>query len=197
MSPSAPFLVPERDASSKIGRAKGGGTTYLTVPGNSISSITTLSHTLNTDWYSPFFTPTPLIIDQLVCEVTTGASGNLRMGLYKADADWQPIGAPLADSGNIAITVAVKTYTPGTPLYLPRGRYLGVVNLDTTSTLRAPRTDIVTLLTPSLGSSGAISSLSVGRTYAAFPTPGTAWTTTATGAAPGILTPIAYRVSTP
>jgi hypothetical protein len=48
---------------------------------------------------------TPIIIDQLAFEVTTGPSSanNVRIGIYKADGDHQPVGGPLHDE---AIAVA-------------------------------------------------------------------------------------------
>lgn len=195
--PTAPFLAPARDDSYNHGRAKGGGVTFHTVPGVTYASSTAVSFTAASDYYSPFFVRTPIRVDRLTCEVTSGASGNLRMGVYRADKDQQPIGAPLVDSGNIAITVALKTFTPGTPLYFQPGRYLSVLALDTTSTLRGVKGTVRD--GPIMENIGAIAmptQLSVGRAYAAFPTPGTAWTDVVASSTP-MIHPILFRILMP
>jgi len=197
--PTAPFLAPERDNAFKRGRAKGAGVTYYMVPGISFVATTTPAFIQHRDIYAPFFVDTPLVIDQAAIDVTVNQTGNARLGLYLADADWQPVGAPLLDSGDISTaTTGVKTYTPGTPLYLPRGRYLSVVNTDaaTPATVNGWRGAIVTTVsTTAFGN--CVFRLSVGRTYAAFPSPGTAWDTIAVAATVGIAHYVLYRVSTP
>lgn len=195
----APFLAPERDDLQKVGRAKAsGGTVYYTTPGTSFSSLSTFAFAANTDYYFPIYIATTIVVDQVACEVTTGASGNLRVGLYKASADQQPMGGPLIDSGSIAITVAVKTFTPSAPVYLQRGRYVGVLNMDTSSTLRVVRaTGFASPFATALGTTATITTLNVARSYAAFPTPGTAWDTAGTGTGLAILAPIFYRVLAP
>lgn len=201
--PNAPFLAPERDSAYKPGRAKASGTAQFCVPGVVFASVGTQSTAVNTDRYSPFIVDTPISIDQLACEVTTGVATNFRMGCYAADTDWQPVGAPLADSGDIDITsTGVKTYTPGTPLYLPRGRYLSIWNTGSNGgAMRAfqgasaARSGSVVLA--AVGSSPYTTQLAVGRTYAAFATPGSAWTTTLTTTTPGPYHVVLYRVSQP
>lgn len=180
---TGPFLAPERDSETRVGRAKHSGTTHYTIPGRQGIVNATSALLQGRDYYVPFYLQSPAVIDQIACEVTTGASGNLRMGLYRANTDWQPVGAPLLDSGDIAITVAVKTYTPSTPLYLRRGRLLGVVNMDTASTLKSIRCGDPsgTTIIAAIGASPFLEYAYVSRTYAAFPTPGTAWDTTVAG----------------
>jgi hypothetical protein len=176
--PNSPFLAPERDSAFKRGRAKRADATilYWQMPG-ALESNTTWSVSANVDYYQPIFVDTPLVVDRLAVEVTTSVGTNFRIGMYAADTDWQPVGAPVADSGDIAVaTPAVKTYTPGTPLFLPRGRYLGVLNADGAATFRVgqgngPATMHLTTLGGSMPET-----YKVARTYAAFPTPGTAWT---------------------
>ena len=68
-----------------------------------------------TDNYHPLvLVEGPTLIDQFAFEVTIADAGKVaRVGLYAADARWQPIGVPLADSGDISLTgTGVKTYTP-------------------------------------------------------------------------------------
>jgi hypothetical protein len=132
---TSPFLVPDRDDGARVGRALSGSTFY-SVPNVALSVIVTASAmwTANRDYYEFWYTPTPIIIDQLACEVSANGT-NMRMGFYRADVNWQPIGAPFADSGNIdASTGGVKTYTPGSPIFVPRGRYLSVGAVDNSAT---------------------------------------------------------------
>ena len=198
MSPTAPFIAPERDQTLKAGRPKAGATEYFVLPDVSFRLTSTLALTSGTDYYAPFFVDTPIMVDRLACEVTTGAAGNLRMGIYRADADWQPIGAPLVDSGSIAITVAVKTFTPSPLLYLKRGRYLTVLNHDTGSTFREVISHNAALgMVSTIGSSAMQSLWRVTRAYAAFPTPGTAWTTTTAVSSGGLDYVVFLRVLTP
>jgi hypothetical protein len=125
---------------------------------------------------------TPIIIDRVAFEVTTGsASKNARVGIYCADTDYQPVGAPLLDSGSVDCTAAaVKTYDPGTPLFLPRGLYVQIINTDSA----APGFRYFKGALPgggvlaAMGATPMNAMMTVSRTYAAFPTPGTAWTAT-------------------
>jgi len=200
VSPNAPFLAPERDSAFKIGRAKKSGTTYYTIPGVGMSgALTAVAITINTDFYHPIFVQTPIIVDILAISVTSaGASSNTRFGYYAANTDWQPVGAPLADSGDVSTgTTGVKTYTPGTPLFMPRGRYVSVINSDTAQpTLTAHYGMLPNPLFDTTIDSGTVTEMTVGRTHAAFPTPGTAWTTVGTGTQP-IKYPVFFRVLTP
>lgn len=180
---SAPFLAPDRDERAAFGRAKAGATTYYSIPGVVLTGGGgSRNLTLNQDYYGPFRTASPIVVDRLAFEVVTAAgASNARIGLYAANRDCQPIGAPLADSGDISTaTTGVKTFTPGTPIYLARGRYLTVINESTTGvavrTLTGDRLDGSAILDTITGSPIILATV-VGRTYAAFPTPGTAWTT--------------------
>lgn len=176
MSGIAPFLAPERDQ-ARPGYGKS-GTSFAFIPGEGLDSISTSGAlTAGTDYYAPIFIPSPVVVDQLIAETTAGSANNFRMGLYAADTSWQPIGAPVADSGAIADGTAVKTYTPATPLYLSRGRYLTVLNCAGTPTFRLIRGTQNMILSQSLGASPFQALLRVTRAHAAFPTPGTAWTT--------------------
>jgi hypothetical protein len=175
---SAPFLAPHRDAVYKTGRAKRSGVTYYNIPGVSMGWATALTFTNNVDYYTPWVARTPLVIDRLATEITTspGAS-NIRLGFYAADTDWQPIGAPLADSGSLdSSTTGVKTYTPGTPIFVPPGRYVSVSNFEVAGTaVRALVGSLDTPISSSMGSNIFVRGMKVTRTYAAFPTPGTVW----------------------
>lgn len=192
---SSPFLAPHRDP-ARLGRIKS-GSDYYVLPGVAHAGNSSLALVANTDYYNALYVDAEIVVDQLACQVSSGSGTNLRIGLYRADRDWQPTGAPLADSGNLdAATPAIKTYTPATPLVLRRGRYLGVVNADSTPTL-------IGLTGGPVGGSGAGSTLQtyatrwrIARAYSAFPTPGTAWTTTTDGTTP-LLNLVFLRVLRP
>src|SRR5262249_36107541 len=150
------------------------------IPGFCAVGSNTYTSAANTDQYVPFVCLAPVIVDQMASEVTSIGGTNFRIGTYAADQTWQPVGAPLADSGNLAAgSTGVKTYTPGTPFLLRRGRYLSVLNSDGTPILRCYTGSTIDGggLETSLGANAYFDNMSVGRTYAAFPTPGTAWTT--------------------
>lgn len=180
MSPTSPFLTLERDERIVEGRAKRAAETYYVVPGCTLTSVATSTLSSNFDCFSPWQTSSPIVVDQLAFEVTTLQSGNARVGFYRADRDWQPIGAPLADSGDISTnTTGVKTYTPGTPIAVRPGRYLSVITNNAAATFRQfigggggsnP-------LDSALGSSPFVRRFFLSRSYAAFPTPSAAWDT--------------------
>jgi hypothetical protein len=193
---TSPFLAPERDQSFRFGRAKT-GTTYYTLLGGSAALPSTLS-LANADRviYVPVWVDVPVVIDQIAGEITAAeGSNNIRYGLYRADRDAQPIGAPLIDSGDIACTSnGVKTYTPGTPVYLPRGGYLQALNGSTAATtIRVWRGWRGNPADTTLGTS-TISYGYVAQTYGAFPTPGDAWTTVATSSTGAWFHPFVFRV---
>ena len=203
MSPLSPFLAPERDSAFKAGRAKMAGTTFNCMPGVWSTTVSSGNYTAGQDVYAPFEVRTPLVIDQLLAEVTTLFSGgNFRIGFYPAGTDWQPAAgaAPLADSGSIlTTTTGVKTYTPGTPIFVPRGRYVSVFNVDNgTAAFRILKGGPLGLpLSSTLGGSIFLQTMVVERAYAAFPTPGTPWDIGNTSSLAPIEYQHFYRVSQP
>lgn len=187
----APFLAPERQRDYGIPY---GGTRYYVAPGWSIStSAGTQTLSINTDHYCFYWVESRCVVDQFAFECTTGqASSNVRFALYRADTSLQPVGPPLADSGLIATTGSgVKTYTPGSPLFVPRGRYTIAMNADLANIgVRlykggTPRGGPETAHASGLGSTSQFQTFNVGRTFAAFPTPGTEWTTGGTASGNG------------
>jgi hypothetical protein len=194
---SAPFLAGDRDDTLAVGRPKGGGVTYYTIPGVG-GTGGSLTIAADTDYYAPFMIMTPTVIDQLACDVTAVSSGtNARMGLYRADRNWQPTGAPLVDSGTVDIsTTGTKTYTPGTPVHLSRGRYLTVFNSDTGNpSMTTTRTHDYQGVSTTI-SNGLTVAWRVSRAHAAFPTPGTPWDTV-TASIVGFHQVVHFRVLAP
>lgn len=191
------MIVLERSDPFAMGRLKGGGVTYYCIPGVLTSAQTTRSAYSNTDVYEPFFVATPIRVDQVVFEVTTLAAANMRVGIYRSDRDWQPFGSPLCDSGDISIgTIGIKTYTPGTPMFLPRGRYLGVRNASATGGALRVVQVAATAVLATMSNTPFVWEITVTRTYEAFPTPPTAWNAANTGST-GRPQAIVYRVVNP
>lgn len=202
MSPVSPFIAPERDSSFKRGRPKNSdGTVYYCIPGCNAATSSSSALAANLDTYAPWFTDTPIVIDQLAFEVSTLDSGkNIRVGFYAADADWQPVGAPLADSGDISTTTTgMKTYTPGTPIYVPRGRYLSVYNSDTS--VAATRVmkcgGPMVFIDTTIGTTPYIGEVTNSRAYGAFPTPGGTWETMGFKSTTPWEHVVVYRISQP
>jgi hypothetical protein len=198
----APFLAPGRDEGQRAARAKAGGTTYYAIPGVSFAGSTTTGG-LNAagtgrDFYFPFYLQAPAVIDQLAFEVTTlEAAVNSRIGFYAANSEWQPQGSPLTDSGDISLgSSGVKTYTPGTPIYVPRGRYLGVMASNNAGTAQFR-------LIRGVMQGGFLSASSTPfnydmratRAYAALPTPPSAWTFNSGSGSVAFDNVLMYRIS--
>jgi hypothetical protein len=118
------------------GRAKYSGGTYYIVPGIDLTAIAAVAMVAGNMYYGPWFVESPITIDQIACEITSAAAAGklLRIGLYRANVDWQPTDL-LIDSGNIAAdSPGVKTYAVS--LVLPPGRYLGAMVSDGAPTIR-------------------------------------------------------------
>lgn len=181
------------------GRAALSGTGQLMMPGIEGSSLVTNTLASNVVLYSPWYLAAPLVIDQLVIEVTTaGAAGKLlRVGLYNAGLDWQPT-TRLADTGNIAADGALGLRSTSVSLTLPAGRYLTAVNTDGTPAIRGVRGGAQRYMgfNTALGSSGFIAVWSGAQTFGAMPDPGTAATTN-TAASTAFTSYVWCRVTTP
>lgn len=158
------------------------------VPNVQFTAQGTQALTANTVYYQPFEVTAPLTLDLMALEVTTAAagSGNLRLGVYAADANLQPTGAPLFDSGDVAVTSGATGILSrqGTPVILQPGVYLTATNSSVALTARTALGG-QTMVSTAMGSNLFTVLTSVAQTQGAFPTPGTAWTTraAATGAA--------------
>lgn len=196
---TAPFLAPHRADESRTGRAKAsGGTVYYWLPGSGEESLGTQTFTDARTYYTPFMLRAPILVDQFACEVTISqTSANVRIGLYASSRDWQPTGAPRADSGSVATaTTGVKTYSPAAPLYLPPGRYLTAVRFDVANVqLRVARGvgDVGQAYLTTLGSNSA-NLFYVNEAYGAYATTGTAWTDNIASNAYGMFHPVFLRL---
>lgn len=197
--PTAPFLAPDRDTNNRLPRGRSAGTNFYVTPGVSSRDGGVLAMTAGVDYYFPFHTPAPIFVDQLAIHVQTANATNARFGLYLADEDLQPVGKPLTDSGNVSVgTTGVKTFTPSSPVYVPRGPFLGVINCEGTPTLYTVTSNpIWGSHYPTTLTGNTANRFRVTRAYAAFPTPGTAWDTTTSDASGGYQSILFLRISAP
>jgi hypothetical protein len=101
------------------------------------NSIGTLTLTANLLWYQALVVEAPMVIDGLMTQVSTGAaSSEIRLGLYAADEDWQPVGAPIVDAGKIdSSTTGYKTAS-FSAITIGRGRYVSAHVSNGTPTVR-------------------------------------------------------------
>lgn len=123
------------------GAPKQSSTTYYVQPGVFASSTTAFGMTALLRYFDFLVVQTPITVDQIAIEQTAAAAAGklFRMFLIAADKWWQPTGSVLIDSGTFAADGAngVKTYTPGSPVLLPAGRYLASVHSDGDPSIRA------------------------------------------------------------
>jgi hypothetical protein len=169
------------------GRAKSATLTAITMPGVTlVGGSSTFTCSPNRAQYLPRRVQTSITIDQILFEVTTAvASCNGRVAIYAATNDYQPTGAPLADTGAIdCSTTGIKTTTLATPLVLSPGLYLIWENYSTGNpVLRAAQVSWSFLgAGPSLGGNIAINQIYAAQTYGAPPTTPLAWDSVAYGA---------------
>ena len=163
-----------------LGDPKAGSTTYYTQPGFYSNVFSTQNMQADVRCFYPFLIPTSMTADQIAIEQTTAAAAGklFRIGLIAADKWWQPTGSVLMDSGTFAADGAngVKTYTPGSPVALPPGRYLGIIH---TNGIPVVRTTLGSFAEPmfstSLGSNSAGWAWRVSLAFGAIDT--TAWDT--------------------
>jgi len=122
------------------GHIKGLGATWWYIPGNAIVGAALKSLTLNYMWHYPWLIDSaPYVINEVALEVTTAAAGALiRIGIYKADVNWQPTDLVI-DAGTVdasAIGIKIKSVA----LTLQPGRYLAVVVSSATVSIRSYQT---------------------------------------------------------
>lgn len=151
-------------------------------PGNRFLTSSTANLGPGLDHYHFIVCSTDTTFDQVVVRVTTGASGNGRVGLYPAGEDMQPSGNLIEDFGTFSTTTAgSKVLVPaaGTRT-LTAGRYLLVLN-SSAAPVYTTKQDTGQLVQASdLASIRFMYRL---RTHAAFPTTLLDWDTIVTGGA--------------
>lgn len=181
-----------------VGRPVVGGTTYLSLPGVVAISVTTSAQAADFCRYLPYYTPTPLVIDQLVCETTVAAAAGklLRLGVYEGDKNWLP-GKLLADSGALAADAAPGVVTASITPVVVHGLFFLCWNTDGAPTLREVRGFLAnTVLLPTLGASPVQQTLRATQTFGAFPATA-ATPTSLVGGTIGFQYFVFPRISTP
>jgi hypothetical protein len=147
------------------------------LPGVQFNGAATQALTANTIYYAPFEVTAPITLDFMALEIATGTPvGNLRLGVYAADSNLQPTGAPLFDSGDLAFTTAGILSKQGTPVTLQPGVYLTATNSSAGITVRAALGG-QTMVNTAMGTNLFTVITNATQTQGAFPTPGTPWTT--------------------
>lgn len=188
-STAAPTRSIQATSWLKQGVAKiNAGTKQWGIPNTGITNVPAggTAQVANTVRYLPLRIDRALTITAWELEITTGpgSAGNLRVGLYTADTDYQPTGAPVYDSGAVAVAngfTGVKTLS-GLSVLLNPGSYLVAFNADQAMTLRQ-------LIGPTpwiadgLGANAAILRVEGAQTFGAFPNPGTKWNVTSNSTA--------------
>jgi hypothetical protein len=159
----------------------------LHVPGVEFNSATTLAQTANQVQYYPVVFDGWTEIDLFSVEVTSAvASSTMRVGLYKADAFWQPTGDIIYGSGTIdTATTGAKTVSLAL-VDMPPGRYLLASNCSHAITLRALRANKLGGIQTTLGSSPFVHGWHASQTYGALPTTGTLWSNTSGSSSNGL-----------
>lgn len=166
---------------AKTGIAKiSGGATQFGLPGMVFTNTGTSTLVINEVRYLPFLVPYPVTITAHQFEVTAApaSNANVRVGIYAADTDMQPTGAPVYDNSGIAVAsgfTGVKT-TSSLSVALTPGMYLVALNCDVAMTIRTFTPGAFSIGT-AMGATPYIQRYGVGQTYGALPNPGTKWTT--------------------
>ena len=169
---------------TKIARITAGGARQFGIPGCAFSSVGVAALSADQIRYFPFVAPYPLTITNMQLEVTAGpiSDANARVAIYEADADVQPTGGPVYDSGNIAVLTSftgLKSQT-GLTIALDPGLHLIGINVSVGMTVR-------TLIVPTayvaaaMGANALIQNFRKNTAFAAFASPGTKWDTISVG----------------
>lgn len=158
-------------------RLKASGTPVPSIPNAQWQANSTQAVVANQVRYNGFSIDQPITVSALVCEVTTtGTATLLRLGLYAADADWQP-GALIVDGGTVDAT-GTGNKSASVSVVLPPGNYLTALNANGTATLRSWRGDGTRGgwgIAAALGAGSQIAAVTATQTFGALPTPGTAF----------------------
>jgi hypothetical protein len=167
----------------KSGLAKiSGGATQWGIPSNmGFLNVGTSALVVNEVRYVPMRVDYPVTLTAWELEVSTGpaSAANLRLGIYAADTNLQPVGAPLYDSGSVAVAqsfTGIKTAS-SLSIALSPGMYLVALNCDVAMTVRT-FTSPSPMIAAALGATPMIQRVSASLTFGAYPNPGTVWTAT-------------------
>lgn len=138
------------------------------LPQSDYHSQTTIALTINVLRAVPYPIRFPITIDKLGIEVTSGTTGNIRIGIYNSDANGMP-NSLIVDSGEIAIS-GTGAKIVNVNVNLAPGLYWWAYNTDTANTLRALSNMYHAIgYGPTFGASFVGSIATIARTYQALP----------------------------
>lgn len=155
----------------------------LNVPYAKFFSTSVLTLAANRLQYEPWYVTDTMKFSALELEVTSGAASSVvRLGIYAANHDWQPIGPLVVDAGTVAtVTTGLKSASM-TPVTLRPGRYLGCFISGHAPIIRLCRSGAIPTIDPTSSGSPFISEFYINSQSSmvagGFPTTGVAWTTT-------------------
>jgi len=157
------------------------------LPDHSFYTRTTFPLTANFQYYIPFKVTQPITVDMTFFRVATAPSSTatVRTGIYAADNNFQPSGAPIVDAGNTTVSTSSNTnyFTQFSPVTLQPGAYLATLNTSVAFTVQAYPGGYMAF-TPT--ANDYIVTLRVSQTQGALPTPGTKWDSMNGGAGPNL-----------
>lgn len=159
--------------------------TFYSIPGVTISSVSTSSIDANYVYYNPICVTSTIVLTQLAVEVTTAAAAGskARLGIYNSSISWQPSTLVL-DAGEIATDSTGIKYISINKTLSP-GRYLFAITASAGFSARTFRGGFLyTQLLPNLGSYCFPDYFRKSRAYSAFPSPADLWNSVATSASP-------------
>ena len=136
------------------------------------AAVTTFTITANRLYYFPFFVPQATTFTRIGINVTTGAAGNARLGIY-ANSNGIPSGAPTLDAGTVDVSTTGEKEIVISQALAAGWHWLAVVS-DVAPTLTAENLATAVLLcnVGSLsGAAGNVTHVQQSFTYAALPTP--------------------------
>jgi hypothetical protein len=157
---------------------------FFGVPNAQWSTTGTQSFSANQTHYMPFEVTAPSSVDMFAAEATVaGTAGDLRVGIFTADANLQPTGTVLAQ-GTIPYTTGAAVYTKQiTPVTLQPGVYLIAFNVTTSTTWRRLAGGI-SPIPQALGANTFSSRIFASQTMTSDYTTGSAWTSKTDGTTP-------------
>jgi hypothetical protein len=175
---------PAATIQSGLAKISGGITEWGVPTSERANAVATTNLNVNQVRYVWMKVEYPITLTAHQFEVTTApaSNANVRIGIYTADTNIQPTGAPLYDSGSIAVAsgfTGVKT-TSGLSIALVAAVYLVAINIDVALSMRSINVG-TTAIDNNMGANALIQKVVAAQTYGAFPSPGTPWTTTNTG----------------
>lgn len=159
------------------------------IPGG-INSLATQAITANRTYYTQFSASgKPITLRHIAFEVTSAPASNstVRIGIYAADSQGQPSGAPIYNSGAITVTsTAAALYRLRiNPTLLAAGNYVILFNTSVALTVRSYNTPRVGTVFNTIGASSINTYTYIPETLTGdYPNPGNKWSVRSLGANP-------------